>query len=102
MSQCLNNGVIIKRGIANHVCEAADLHHTGKHADLVINCTGLSAFKLGGVEDGTMFPIRGQIVVVRNISKNMASAHGASDDPEEVCYTMTRAAGQCSLSLEAG
>ena len=51
------------------------------------------ASKLGGVEDKTVVPARGQIVVVRNDAGKMADISGTDDGPEEACYIMTRAAG---------
>jgi len=77
------------------VSEAAapGVHHSGSSADLLINCTGLSALKLGGVEDRSMIPVRGQIVVVRNDPGGIFSISGCDDGPEEAAYVMTRAAG---------
>lgn len=49
--------------------------------------------QLGGVEDKTMFPVRGQIMLVRNESKGDYSISGTDDGPEESCYLMQRAAG---------
>lgn len=92
-SQCLKAGVVIRRGIVNHITDAARLHHTGKTADLVLNCTGLSSLKLGGVEDSTVYPARGQIVLVRNEPGIMASTSGTDDGPDEAVYIMNRAAG---------
>lgn len=77
----------------SHVAEAANLHHSGKRADLVVNCTGLSSLRLGGVEDSTLYPARGQIVVVRNDPHVMASTSGTDDGPDEATYVMHRAAG---------
>jgi D-amino-acid oxidase len=91
--QCLKNGVIIKRGIASHVSEAANFHHSGEKADIVINCTGLGSQKLGGVKDKKVYPARGQIVVVRNDPKVMTSVSGTDDGSEEATYIMQRAAG---------
>ena len=91
--QCLKNGVIIKRGVVQHVSEAAKLHHTGKPASVVVNCTGLSARFLGGVEDESVYPARGQIVLVRNDPKVMASVSGTDDGSDEATYVMHRAAG---------
>lgn len=93
-SQCLSHGARIERGIVKHVAKAADLHHSGKRADVVVNCTGLSAGKLGGVEDKNIVPARGQIVVVRNDPKVMASISGTDDAEDEVTYVMHRAAGE--------
>lgn len=92
-SQCLKLGAVIRRGIAAHVTDAAKLHHTGKPANLVVNCTGLSSIRLGGVEDNTLYPARGQIVVVRNDPGIMVSSSGTDDGPDEACYVMHRAAG---------
>ena len=60
---------------------------------MVVNCTGLSALKLGGVEDKSCFPIRGQTVLVRNESKAMQGTSGNDDSSDEMTYIMTRAAG---------
>jgi len=99
MSQCLKNKVIVKRAIFKHISEAANVHHSAKKADLIINCTGLSAGKLGGVEDPNMVPARGQIVVVRNEPGIMCSTSGTDDGEDEACYIMQRAAGEPSRGV---
>ncbi|KAI4272835.1 MAG: hypothetical protein LQ337_005024 [Flavoplaca oasis] len=96
-SQCLSKGVVFKRANLKHVCDASGIHHTGRKADLVVNCTGLSASELGGVEDQNMMPIRGQTVLVRNEADVMCSSSGTDDGDEEVCYLMQRAAGGGTL-----
>ena len=93
VSQCLRNGVVFKRAVFDHVGDAASVHHASNSADLVVNCTGLSARKLGGVEDQAMTPIRGQVVVVRNDAHAMYSISGTDDGSDELAYIMTRAAG---------
>lgn len=87
--------MVFKRGIFKHIADAAapGVHHSGQVADLVLNCTGLSARKLGGVQDLSVVPARGQIVVVRNDAGAMYSVSGTDCGPEEVMYIMTRAAG---------
>lgn len=95
VSQCLKNGVVFKRAVFKHIREAYSsptLHPSGK-VDLVVNCTGLMASKLGGVEDKSVFPARGQIVIVRNDAGKMMDISGTDDGPDEACYIMTRAAG---------
>ncbi|KAK4544917.1 hypothetical protein LTR36_003822 [Oleoguttula mirabilis] len=92
-SQCLKHGVILRRGTASHIADAAAMHHSGKRADLVVNCTGLSSLRLGGVEDSTLYPGRGQIVLVRNVPKTMVSISGTDDGSDEATYIMHRAAG---------
>jgi D-amino-acid oxidase len=54
------------RKSVKHIDDAYQFHHSGKRAHLVVNSTGLLASKLGGVNDDRVFPIRGQIVRVRN------------------------------------
>lgn len=94
MSQCLKNGVVFKRAIFQHVSEAASFgFHPAQKIHLVVNCTGLGAAKLGGVQDPTVFPARGQIVVVRNDAGKMIDLSGTDDGDDEACYIMTRAAG---------
>jgi D-amino-acid oxidase len=92
-SQCLKNGAVVKRAILTHISEAAELHHSGKKADIVVNCTGLLASKLGGVMDRDVVPVRGQIVVVRNDPGVMLATSGTDDGDDEICYIMQRAAG---------
>ncbi|KAH8803376.1 D-amino-acid oxidase [Xylogone sp. PMI_703] len=94
VSQCLKNGVIFKRAVFKHISEAAlpGVHPSDK-VDLIVNCTGLMASKLGGVEDKSVVPARGQIVVVRNVSSRMIDVSGTDDGDDEACYIMTRAAG---------
>ena len=81
------------RQIFKHVAEAARVHHSGKRADVIVNCTGLSAAKLDGVNDEKMMPARGQTVLVRNEADIMCSNSGTDDGDDEVCYIMQRAAG---------
>ena len=70
------------------------MHASGTKADVVVNCTGLSARTLGGVQDTTMYPSRGQVVVVRNDPGAMYSISGCDDGEDELCYIMTRAVGE--------
>lgn len=94
VSQCLNNGVVFKRAVFKHISEASEptIHPSGK-VDLVVNCTGLMASTLGGVEDKSVVPARGQVVVVRNDAGKMIDISGTDDGDSEACYVMTRAAG---------
>lgn len=98
VGQCVKKGAVFKRAVIKHITEAADGHHSGQKADVVVNCTGLSSKTLGGVLDNTMYPARGQIVVVRNDPGEMASISGTDDGEDEVFYTMTRAAGNIHTS----
>lgn len=65
----------------------------GGSIDLIVNCTGLMASRLGGVKDKSVVPGRGQIVVVRNDAGKMVGISGTNDGGDEICYVMTKAAG---------
>lgn len=95
VSQCLKAGVVFKRAVFQHISQAAacNVHPSGPHVDLVVNCTGLSSSKLGGVKDRRLVPGRGQIVLVRNVADAMYGTSGTDDGGDELCYIMTRAAG---------
>jgi D-amino-acid oxidase len=69
------------------------MHHSGAKADVVVNCTGLLASKLGGVMDKEVIPARGQIVIVHNDPGVMFDISGTDDSEDECCYIMKRAAG---------
>ena len=77
-----------------HISEAAHAHHSGQVAQLVVNCTGLSAGKLGGVEDKNMVPARAQTVLVRNEAIGTVGGSGTDDGDDEICYIIPRAAGK--------
>lgn len=52
----------MKRALA-HISEAFDLGDGLPPVDAVVNCTGLGARYLGGVDDDQVYPTRGQTVV---------------------------------------
>jgi D-amino-acid oxidase len=93
VGQCRKHGVVLKRSILTHIGKTTSLHHSGRPADLLINCTGLLASLLGGVEDKSVIPARGQTVLVRNDGLLNYGSSGTEDGPEESTYTMTRASG---------
>lgn len=97
VGQCRKLGVVLKRATLSHISEAAGLHHSPAASDsdgvVVVNATGLLAARLGGVMDARVAPARGQIVVVRNESPAMYCVSSSDDGPDEIVYTMTRAAG---------
>lgn len=84
---------MLQRAVLAHITDASSLHASGQRADVVVNCTGLLASKLGGVEDTSVIPARGQIVVVRNSPGAMYTVSGTDDGADEVSYIMERAAG---------
>jgi hypothetical protein len=94
---CISLGIHFKRANLSHVSEAFSLHHTSNPAVVVVNCTGLLASKLGGVQDDKVVPVKGQLVVVRNDSRGMFSMVAPNDHPaEESCYIMNRPFGSYS------
>jgi D-amino-acid oxidase len=96
VSRCLELGATFKRATLKHICEAASLHASGSKADVVVNCTGLTARTLGGVMDENVIAARGQIVVVRNEAPAMINVSGTEDGLDETTYIMMRAAGTLS------
>ncbi|KAI9894997.1 MAG: hypothetical protein M1814_000219 [Vezdaea aestivalis] len=92
-SECVKKGAVLQRGDLKHISEAALLHKTGDRASLVVNCTGLGAVKLQGILDESMYPIRGQTVLVSNHPGRMFAVLGTEDRTEELCYIMERALG---------
>lgn len=93
LGQCLELGVTVRRGTVQHIAQAAGMHAEGT-ADVVVNCTGLMASKLGGVMDEKVIPARGQIVVVRNEAPTMMTISGTDDGPEQNTYIMMRPNGK--------
>nr|POF17909.1 d-amino-acid oxidase [Quercus suber] len=94
VSQCVLRGVTLDRGDVSHVAEAAGQYPA---TDVIVNCTGLSARCLGGVEDHSLYPARGQIALVRRAvtaaPATMYSLSGTDDADDETCYTMHRPGG---------
>ena len=84
VGQCVKNGSTFKRANLKHISDAAALHHSGRKADVVVNCTGLLASKLGGVMDKKIVPARGQVVVVRNDPGFMMGISGTDDAEDEL------------------
>jgi len=93
VGQCRKQGVVFKRGVLSHISVASGMHSSGEKVDVILNCTGLLASKLGGVMDKNVIPARGQIVLVRNNPGVMLTISGTDDGDDEVCYIMQRAAG---------
>lgn len=93
VGKCLAAGVTFKRGSANHIRDAVDMHSSGRPADLIVNCTGLGARSLGGVEDLKTHPVRGQTVIVAEENDAMYAVSGTDGPAEDRDYQMMRAAG---------
>jgi D-amino-acid oxidase len=97
VSQCTSAGVKILRHTIDHITDAFRLHHSAPRASLVINCTGLGAMKLGGVQDEAMKPIRGQMVIIENNSRGnfgLPCFDARDEDDAERCYIITRPGGK--------
>ncbi|EGY19581.1 D-amino-acid oxidase [Verticillium dahliae VdLs.17] len=93
VGQCRRHGVVVKRAVLSHIHEAKAMHHSGQLADCIVNASGLLACRLGGVEDATVIPARGQIVLVRNEATPMSTISGTEDVATDVSYLMQRASG---------
>lgn len=93
VGQCANNGVIFNRACFDHISEAANAHHSGQKADVIVNCTGLSSKFLNGVRDENLYPDRGQVVIVRNDPGFIVSVSEAECGKNEVSYIIPRPCG---------
>lgn len=93
VGQCRANGVTFHRKSLTHISEVQEITLLGTKPQIIVNATGLSAAKLGGVLDNAMYPIRGQTVVVRNVAPYMAIVSGTDDGDDQATYMMTRAVG---------
>ncbi|KAI8069931.1 hypothetical protein BC940DRAFT_296510 [Gongronella butleri] len=60
LKQVLSMGVVLKKQALNGIQDVFD-----DSVDAVMNCTGLGALSLGGVQDKNMYPTRGQTVLVK-------------------------------------
>lgn len=94
VQQCLALGIAVKRvAEISDIEKARELHHSGQLAKLVINCGGLMGPRIGGVNDFRRnFPVRGQVVLVRNTIPKAISVSGF-DLPNESLYIFPRKEG---------
>ena len=73
LARFLSHGGSIVRGSVQHVSQVVEggpsLFRRGRAdtepVDAVIVCPGLGARTLGGVEDKDMYPVRGQVAIIR-------------------------------------
>ncbi|ODV96698.1 hypothetical protein PACTADRAFT_74321 [Pachysolen tannophilus NRRL Y-2460] len=94
LAKCVENGATYKRATLEHIRDAEKYHHSGIKPDVIVNCTGLLAAKLGGVEDKEVYPIRGQIIVVENDCKDVMSVKFEDpQNPDDLLYIMPRKEG---------
>lgn len=80
-SQLLSLGTRFIRRHINHIREAFAL--TSPYPAAVVNATGIMASRLGGVADSTVYPTRGQTILVRNECSKMyfRSAQRLGEEP---------------------
>jgi D-amino-acid oxidase len=77
-----------------HIDQARSLCENGKIADYVINCSGILAGELQGVNDSSRnYPVRGQVLLVRNHSKASIGVEGFPNLDDELLYIMPRKEG---------
>ncbi|KAL5318850.1 hypothetical protein ACEPPN_013917 [Leptodophora sp. 'Broadleaf-Isolate-01'] len=60
-NECLRKGIQIHR---KSIPSITSITTTYPHAKAIFNCTGLGSYSLGDVEDKTMYPTRGQVMLV--------------------------------------
>lgn len=86
-------GNIIRHALI-HIDEIASFAQQHKKL-AVINCTGLGAKFLGGVNDDALFPTRGQTIIVKapHIKKTLTHLHGDGS----ITYVIPRSDGTLIL-----
>ncbi|KAF2026866.1 D-amino-acid oxidase, partial [Setomelanomma holmii] len=87
------SGVVVKRATIGHILDAATMHESQRPAEALINCTGLLASKLGGVQDTSVYPVRGQLIVARGSVWGLITTSGTDDGPTDTMYVMPRGKG---------
>ncbi|CAE6332378.1 unnamed protein product [Rhizoctonia solani] len=65
LSTFLGKGGGVVRAKVMHVSQVAQGAFTSAKPDAIVVCAGLGARSLGGVEDKDVYPIRGQVVLIR-------------------------------------
>lgn len=94
LNKCIDLGVTYRRVTLDHIIEANKFHSSGLKPDVLVNCTGVLASKLGGVQDSKVHPIKGQLTVVEN---NIDALYGVdffkSEYPDDLLYVMPRREG---------
>ncbi|KXH30523.1 FAD dependent oxidoreductase [Colletotrichum simmondsii] len=60
LEQCRQSNVVLVRQKIGHINEA----RISSDVTTIFNCTGLGSYSLGGVEDRSMYPTRGQTILV--------------------------------------
>lgn len=63
LSRFQNAGGKVLQGKLSHISDVQS--HVESPVDAIVNCTGLGSLALGGVQDGAMYPLRGQTVLLR-------------------------------------
>ncbi|KAH3669250.1 hypothetical protein OGAPHI_001371 [Ogataea philodendri] len=92
LQKLISSGVVIHRANLKHIKDAAT-HFTGGQVDVTVNCSGLLASKLGGVEDKNVFPIKGQVILSRNSCPTMISVAVPGAAKGESLYIFPRKEG---------
>lgn len=94
LQKCLTKGISLKRSPRlKNIDQAKELHHSKRSSHLVINCTGLGAKDIEGVNDSKKnFPVRGQVLLVRNSIENATIVEGF-EEPDEMLYIFPRKEG---------
>lgn len=95
LQELVGLGVTISRvGKLASVQQALDHHSSGERADIVVNSSGLLAGRLLGFKDDKrVYPVRGQVLHVRNNCKVKLSVRDFPGYPHESLYMMPRKEG---------
>ncbi|KAG8795295.1 hypothetical protein FRC12_016309 [Ceratobasidium sp. 428] len=100
LSVLLGKGGSIIRTRVMHVSQVAQGTYTSTKPDAIVVCTGLGARSLGGVEDQDVYPIRGQVVLIRAPWVNFGCAQSEINQP--MSHVIPRRSGDVVLGGTKG
>lgn len=94
VQQCLQVGIQLQRiSPVEHIDKVRDMFPGA----VVVNCTGLMATRIQGIDDPNRnYPVKGQVVLVRNNIEHAVSVSGF-EWPNEMLYIFPRKEGGCII-----
>ncbi|KAF8750301.1 FAD dependent oxidoreductase [Rhizoctonia solani] len=100
LSTFLGKGGGVVRAKIMHVSQVAQGAFTSTKPDAIVVCAGIGARNLGGVEDKDVYPVRGQVVLIRAPWVKFGRTKSESDDTWT--YVIPRRSGDVILGGTKG
>ncbi|CAE6463510.1 unnamed protein product [Rhizoctonia solani] len=100
LSTFLGKGGAVVRAKVMHVSQVAQGAFTSAKPDAIVVCAGIGARSLGGVEDKDVYPVRGQVVLIRAPWVKFGRTKSEADDTWT--YVIPRRSGDVILGGTKG